>query len=191
MQMTIKEFEEKVEKIDELKIEHNPVFNTYKWSIITTNDDIEQHLKEKLINELNLIDGYNVQNYYGYESQMWIKKEEIDDTINCINNANSYQEILDCLEKKAFIKDIKITRYNDMDQNIDLSFREAGKHNEHNYIYKILIDKCKDIENISWSSYHYDTRWKLRTEKIKEKEMCKHKCKTDYRIGKIDEILGI
>ena len=192
MKMTIKEFEEKVEKIDELEIDHNPVFNTYKWSVTTTNDDIRTHLEGKLMNELNLTDGYNVPNRYGNKSQMWIKREKIDDIINCINNANSYQEILDCLKNKPFIgDDIKITRYNDMDQDIDLSFKDLGKNNERNYIYRILIDKCEDIENISWSSYHYDSRWTLKTKKIKEKEMCRHKCKTDYRIGKIDEILGI
>lgn len=190
MKMTIKEFEEKVEKIDELTLEHNPEYNTYQWIIKTENYDIRKHLEKQLGENLILTDAYKLPpHYYNAIPRMWIKKETIDNVIKNINESESYQDIVNYLREKPFTKDIKIYRSNDMDKRIEIKFDEEWD-DQHREIGEFIRKQCEKISNISWKYDNYRW-WELSVKTIDEKENCKHKCKTDYRIGKIDEILRI
>lgn len=179
--MKICELQEKASQIEELAVrQYND--NMYFYKINTDNQEIATHLKQ-VIKNLELEDMYSIP-----ETNKWIKKSTINNIINVVKNATTYQEINEeNLGYLGFISYIQYSRNEDMTTRVRIGF---GDFDYRKSLRKLIQDKLNEIDGICART---DGKYGLYidSEKIDAREQCKHACKAQYRIKKINEIFEL
>ena len=187
MKMTIAEFKEKVENVENLVFKEyhkNGNFLCYYWQAQGKNKDIKKYMIEQLSTKLTLTDAYRVQeDHIEKGKNKWIPKEKIDNIIHTITEANSYEQIN---PESVYIRETKITQQG-IYQQTEIRFRDDvyGKTVQ-NIIYDTL-DMDEDID----ITYVNKINIIIHKKSIDEKVKCQHRCKTDRAIAKFDEIFEL
>lgn len=178
--MKMYELEQKANQIEELEIyEYNT--NMYAYKINTNNQEIKAHLK-RVINNLELEDMYIIP-----ETNKWIKKDVIDNIVNVIANATQYQAINEeNLGNLEFINFIEYFHREDMTTRAKIYFNNSNYRNE---LRKLIEEKINKLDGIQ--TERDGSGFFIDSEKIDQREQCKHTCKTQYRIKKINEIFEL
>lgn len=181
--MMMRELMEKADKIDELEIKH---YNNYKeiyyYVISTKNEDVREHLRE-IMNNVNIEDAYRIT------TNRWIQKSVIDDIVNTIQYANKYEDINYQTIKYSFIDLINYAHEEDMttevyiDLNTNIPFDTDA-------LRDLIAEKLNEVDELTVQK-QYTYRIYIKHEKIDAKEKCKHTCKAQYRINKINEIFEL
>ena len=192
MNLTLEEFKEKVEQIPQLTFQKSKNGDYYYWQAIGDNPDVRKYLKTILKTKLNITDCYLLPKHKdgGVEVQnKWVKKEKIDNIVNAIKNATSYEE-LESLVDGIYIYSIDIKKQNKVVSGIRLEYRRPF----HNVKGSDLItNKLNKIDGISIKEEEGENGMivLIQIHSINQKAMCRHKCKTDMAISQIDEVFGI
>ena len=179
--MLLEELINKADKIDELTIrpsQRNK--DIYNCIISGNNSDVRKHLKN-IINNIQLDDMYKIP-----ELNMWIRKETIDNITNTIHNATTYEE-LKCLESFDELIDVRMRENEDITIGILMQVRDTPYRE---YLRELLISKINEIDGCkAW----YNSWWDLyiSSKKIDERESCKHNCRTQFKIDKINEVFEL
>ena len=186
MEFTLAEFKEKAEQIPQLTFKKSNS-GYYFWQATGNNKEVREYLIKTLIEKLNITDCYKLPTK-PEEGNKWVKKEDIDNIINKIKNAESYDEIK-TIKDDIYIDEITIKQENDITKGIQInygySFHKAEGH-------KIITDMLKNTDGIHINKITSNGRVIfVKTDTIDQKELCKHKCKTNMAISNIDEIFGI
>lgn len=180
--LTLNEFKNKIKEIPEIKIETKK-HEILEITVSGPNKDINDHLEKILLN-LKLNDMYRI------DENKWIEKAKIDNLTESIKNATSYDEMINKLRDVSFIFGIS-TFVSAKDRKMETGIQCKMNKTDMNIGY-VFIDKLKEVEGIKVRvSSSYNIKYiEIRSTPINEEQKCKHKCRTDYRIGKIDEIFG-
>lgn len=177
----LEELINKADKIDELTIRQSQKNkDIYNYTISGNNPDVRKHLKN-IINNIQLDDMYKIP-----ALSKWITKETIDNITNTIQNATTYEE-LKCLESFDEFINVHMREKEDITIGILIEVRDTPYRE---YLRKLLISKITEIDGCqAW----YDSWWNLyiSSKKIDERERCKHSCRTQFKIDKINEIFEL
>lgn len=179
--MLLKELLEKADKIDELRIEQSSSNkDIWNYEIGGNNPDVRNHLID-IINKIELDDMYKIPH-----SRRWISKETVDNMLNVIQNATTYEE-LKCLEDFYEFYDFRVHKDEDVAINAMIKIRDTSYRE---YIRELFISKINEIDGCrAW----YTAWWNLyiSSNKIDDRENCKHKCKTQFKINEINKIFEL
>ena len=180
--LTLKEFKNKIKEIPEIKIETEK-HEILEITVSGPNKDINNHLI-KILSNLQLSDMYKIDN------NRWIEKAKIDNLTESIKNATSYDEMINTLQDVSFIFGIS-TFVSAKDRKMETGI-QCKMYKTDMAIGQIFINKLKEVEEIKvrLKDSHNIRFIEIRSTPINEEQKCKSKCRTDYRIGKIDEIFG-
>lgn len=177
----LEELINKAEKIDELSISQSQRNkDMYNCIIGGNNPDVRKHLKN-IINNIQLDDMYKIPKLNG-----WITKEAIDNITNTIQNATTYEE-LKCLENFDEFIDVRMREKEDITVGILIQVRDTPYRE---YLRELLMSKINEIDGCeAW----YNSWWNLyiSSKKIDERERCKHSCRTQFKIDKINEVFEL
>lgn len=177
----LEELINKAEKIDELTIgQSQKNKDIYHCAIGGNNPDVRKHLKN-IIKNIQLDDMYRMP-----QLNEWITKEAIDNITNTIQNATTYEE-LKCLESFVDFLDVRMIEEEDITVGILIQMRDSSYRE---YLRELLISKINEIDGCeAW----YNSWWNLyiSSEKIDERERCKHSCRTQFKINKINEVFEL
>lgn len=178
--MKMYELEQKANQIEELEIsQYNK--NMYVYQTNTDNEEIKAHLK-KVINNIELEDMYIIPG-----TNKWIKKDVIDNIVNVIRNATHYEEINEeNLGNLGFINFIEYFHHEDMTTRAKIYFNNSNYRNE---LRKLIEEKINELDGIQ--TVRDGSGFFIDSEKIDQREQCKHTCKAQYRIKKINEIFEL
>lgn len=186
MNLTLEEFKEKAEQIPQLTFKKSNA-GYYFWQATGNNKEVREYLIKTLIEKLNITDCYKLP-ATPESGNKWVKKEDIDNIINKIKNAKTYDEIKK-LQDGTYITETTIEKENDITKGIQIeygySFHKADGH-------KFITDMLRNTDGIHINEITRDGRMVfIKSDAIDQKELCRHKCKTNIAISQIDEILGI
>ena len=181
--MKIKDLEMKAEKIDELNIyRSNNYSDIYYYEIYTANEDVKKHLQDVLQN-IELEDAL-----YLPGTDAWIKKEIIVDAINIIKNADKYEDIsFSSMQNIPFVRRVSYSHQQDMTISVHIYFFTSDEYAM--AIRDVMAALLYDTDYITAKGYNYGLH--ITNKNIDEKEKCKHTCKTQYKINKINEIFEL
>lgn len=181
--MMMRELMEKADKIDELAIKHYNVFKEiYYYVISTKNEDVREHL-EKIMNNVNIEDAYHIT------TNRWIQKSVVDDIVNTIQYANKYEDINYETIDYSFIDLISYAHEEDMTTEVFIDINTSIPFDT-SCLRDLIAEKLKEIDELTIQK-KYGYRIYIKHEKIDAKEKCKHSCKAQYRINKINEIFEL
>ena len=169
----------KANKIDELNIKEIVNNTIWKYSINSDNPDIIAHLN-KIMKNIVLDDMYKLS------EDKWIKKSVVDNIVNKIENAKTYQD-LKFLEGQFFARNSVIYSRGDIQTEIRITFIDTTYTAS---LRDLLISKINKLDGCiakkdSWCWMY------IKSEQIDEREKCKHTCKTKFKIDKINEIFEL
>lgn len=180
MEMTIKEFKEKIEKTDNLVfIKRN---GYYFWQIKKgQNEDVKDYIVEQLSQNLVLTDAYLVQE--PNKCNVWIPKTEIERITQHIINAENYEEIN---PQSPFIKKTEIIKKDDIFQQVRIYFE---RNDTAQTAKRCLIEMLEENKEIDVKIYTDELT--ISRKDIDEEVRYRRKCETDKAIAKFNEIFGL
>ncbi len=180
MNLTIKEFIEKAEEIDELKVSKDSEVGIYVWQTQGDNKELREYIAQQLIENLTLTDAYLLPGY----KRAWIKKSHIDLIIETIKNAENYNEMYENLNHICYIEAFR--NYNgDKIENIRLRFRNKYKKETKELIIEKLNQLQIEVDNIDYAII------RIKNQTCDIKEQCKHQCKTTIKKEKFNKIFNL
>ncbi len=194
IKMTIEEFKEKVKELGTIEIIEDRNFFRWrfaqvegkKWLDKEQNQDFKEYIKNTFNNELVLTDAYHVKD------EIWIPKIHLDNLIELLVEAKTYEEILEILEDNTWIKRGEIERKRkEFETKLKIVF---NSNNGYSDVANYVIDKICNmegevaVEDFSYEDYNWLGWVEIRKESIIEKERCKHRCQTDKKIAEFDEL---
>lgn len=179
--MLLKELLEKADKIDELTIEQSSSNkDIWNYEIGGNNRDVRKHLIN-IVGKIELDDMYKIP-----RSHRWISKETVDNMLNIIQNATTYEE-LKCLENFSEFYDCKVHKDEDVATHIGIKVRDRSYREN---IRDLFISKINEIDGCkAW----YTSWWNLyiSSNKIDDRENCKHSCRTQFKINEINKVFEL
>lgn len=181
--MLMKELIEKAENIDELHVgEHVDFPNIWGYEVQGNNPDVRKHLK-KIMYTICIDDMYQIPN-----TERWISKTVVDNIIDTIKEATTYDELKCGLENiDENIQRVSVKHNEDIATRIRILIKNSGHDSA---LSKLLMSKINNIDGCK--AYISDFRsFYVESDKINERERCKHDCKTNFKIKKINEIFEL
>ena len=180
MNLTLNEFMNKADEINELKVELVSEVGIYRWSTTGDNTELREYIYKQLKENLILNDCYLMKG----TTTLWIKKEYIDAIIEIICNSETYDTIYDKLNKFDYITATKIWKDDiviGMTIKINHKYREETRDS--------IIEQLESTPILT--KKHYDHTIKIKNPTCDIKEECKHQCKTNYKKQKFDQIFNL
>lgn len=180
--MLINDLIEKSEKIDELKVYQIANFKgMFRYSVCTDNQDIVEYLQ-------NIIENIDIDDVYRIDNRRWIRKSIVDDFIRDIKEAKSYREIADNIYGYDFVTQTYVTDERGVATEAVIKFTSTtlGLAIKKAMI-RLLSERCDKV--LINPSINYGIA--VKHMEVDEREECLHRCRTEYRKRKINEVLGL